>query len=122
MSAACPQNVAAGGGIDYALTDNNGLCQLAITLPNNISQSLTPKSFIPSIFDLNPFGGAVVGPVAVTQPSIDLHQRTSDSPQWSFRIQHQMAKDMVVEAGYLGTMGIKLQQNVGAGSRPAGCF
>ena len=121
MSAACPQNVAAGGGIDYALTDNNGLYG-SPSRCNNISQSLTPKSFIPSIFDLNPFGGAVVGPVAVTQPSIDLHQRTSDSPQWSFRIQHQMAKDMVVEAGYLGTMGIKLQQNVGAGSRPAGCF
>jgi hypothetical protein len=104
--------IRAGAGIYYATTDNNGLYQLAITLPNNISQSLTANNFIPSIFDFNPFGGAVVGPVAVTQPSIDLHQRTSYSPQWSFTIQRELARDMVLEAGYLGTLGIKLQQNV----------
>ena len=98
--------IRAGGGIYYALTDNNGLYRLAITLPSNISQSLTPNSFIPGIFNFNPFGGAVVGPVAVTQPSIDLHLRTSYSPQWSFSIQHQFAKDMVVGTGYLGTPGI----------------
>ncbi len=104
--------VRAGGGIYYATTDNNGLYQLAITLPNNISQSLTPNAFIPSIFNFNPFGGAVVGPVAVTQPSLDLHQRTSYSPQWSLSIQRELARDVVIEAGYLGTLGIKLQQNV----------
>jgi hypothetical protein len=104
--------IRAGGGVYYASTDNNGLYQLAITLPNNISQSLTPNNFIPSIFNFNPFGGAVVGPVAVTQPSIDLHQRTSYSPQWSFSVQREIAKDMLVEAGYLGTLGVKLQQNV----------
>jgi hypothetical protein len=104
--------VRAGGGIYYATTDNNGLYQLAITLPNNISQSLTPNAFIPSIFNFNPFGGAVVGPVAVTQPSLDLHQRTSYSPQWSLSIQRELSRDMVVEAGYLGTLGVKLQQNV----------
>jgi hypothetical protein len=104
--------IRAGGGIYYATTDNNGLYQLAITLPNNISQSLTPNAFIPSIFNFNPFGGAIVGPVAVTQPSLDLHQRTSYSPQWSLSIQRELTNDMVVEAGYLATLGVKLQQNV----------
>jgi hypothetical protein len=104
--------IRAGGGIYYASTDNNGLYQLAITLPNNISQSLTPNAFIPSIFNFNPFGGAVVGPVAVTQPSLDLHQRTSYSPQWSLSIQRELRSDLVVEAGYLATLGVKLQQNV----------
>jgi hypothetical protein len=104
--------IRAGGGIYYASTDNNGLYQLAITLPNNISQSLTPNAFIPSIFNFNPFGGAVVGPVAVTQPSLDLHQRTSYSPQWTFSVQREIARDSVIEAGYLATLGIKLQQNV----------
>ena len=105
--------VRAGGGIYYASTDNNGLYQLAITLPNNISQSLTANNFIPSITNFNPFGAsAVVGPVAVTQPSLDLHQRTSYSPQWALSIQRELGRDMVVEVGYLGTLGIKLQQNV----------
>jgi hypothetical protein len=104
--------IRAGGGVYFATTDNNGLYQLAITLPNNLSQSLTPNAFVPSIFNFNPFGGAVVGPVAVTQPSLDLHQRTSYSPQFSFSIQHELSSDMVVEAGYLATLGVKLQQNV----------
>ncbi|HKA00456.1 MAG TPA: hypothetical protein VKE70_28285, partial [Candidatus Solibacter sp.] len=104
--------VRAGAGVYYASTDNNGLYQLAITLPNNISQSLTPNAFVPSIFNFNPFGGAVVGPVAVTQPALDLHQRTSYSPQWSFSVQRELAKDLAVEVGYLATLGVKLQQNV----------
>jgi hypothetical protein len=64
------------------------------------------------VSDFNPFGGAVVGPVAVTQPSLDLRQRTSYSPQWSLSIQHELHADMIVELGYLATLGIKLQQNV----------
>ena len=105
--------VRAGGGIYYATTDNNGLYQLAITLPNNISQSLTANNFVPSITNFNPFGSsAVVGPVAVTQPSLDLNQRTSYSPQWALSIQRELARDMMAEVGYLGTLGIKLQQNV----------
>jgi len=48
----------------------------------------------------------------VTQPSIDLHQRSSYSAQWTLTVQRELASDMVVEAGYLGTLGVKLQQNV----------
>jgi len=104
--------IRAGGGIYYAGTDNNGLYQMAITLPNNISQSLTASNFIPSISINNPFTGLIVGPTPVTQPSIDLHQRTSYSPQWSFTIQRELARDQMIEVGYLATLGIKLQQNV----------
>jgi hypothetical protein len=104
--------IRAGGGIYYATTDNNGLYQLAITLPKNISQSLTASNFIPTIANFNPFSGAVVGPSAVTQPSLDLRQRTSYSPQWSLSIQRELGRNMMAEIGYLGTMGVKLQQNV----------
>jgi hypothetical protein len=104
--------IRAGAGIYYAATDNNGIYQMAITLPNNISQSLTASNFIPAISINNPFTGLVVGPTAVTQPSIDLHERTSYAPQWSFTIQRELARDMMIEVGYLATLGIKLQQNV----------
>lgn len=104
--------VRAGGGIYYASTDNNGLYNLAAALPNNISQSLTANNFVPSLTVSNAFTGLVVGPTAVSQPSIDLHQRTSYSPQWSLSVQRELSQNTVVEVGYLGTMGIKLQQNV----------
>ena len=85
---------------------------MAIPRPKNLSQSLPANYFGPSIPNFTPFSGAVVGPSAVTQPSIDLHQRNSYSPQWSFTVQREVAKDVLVEIGYLGTLGIKLQQNV----------
>jgi len=54
--------IRAGASIYYASTDNNGLYQLAITLPKNISQSLTATNFVPSLTIANPFSGLVVGP------------------------------------------------------------
>src|SRR5262249_3636929 len=53
-----------------------------------------------------------VGTIALSQAGLDLHQRTSYSPQVSLSIQREVAKSTVVEATYQGTFGIKLQQNV----------
>ena len=56
---------------------------------------------------------ATVGPSSsVNLYSLDLNQRTSYAIQMSASIQHQIGKDGVVEIGYLGTLGLKLQQNV----------
>jgi hypothetical protein len=106
--------VRAGGGIFYALTDFNGLLQLARGLPVNISQNLNAASnFIPSFRGFDIFGSsAEVGRIALSQAGLDLFQRTSYSPQVSFSIQREVAANTVVEASYLGTFGIKLQQNV----------
>lgn len=106
--------IRAGGGIFYALTDYNGLLQLARGLPTNISQNLNAASnFVPSFRGFDIFGpSAQVGTVALSQAGIDLYQRTSYSPQVSFSIQHEVAKNTLVEATYLGTFGIRLQQNV----------
>jgi hypothetical protein len=106
--------VRAGGGIFYALTDFNGLLQLARGLPVNISQNLNaPSNFVPSFRGFDIFGpSAEVGRIALSQAGLDLYQRTSYSPQISFSIQREVAKNTVFEATYLGTFGIKLQQNV----------
>jgi hypothetical protein len=104
--------VRAGGGVYYATTDNNGLYNLAAALPDNISQSLTANNFVPTLSVGNAFTGLVVGPTAVSQPSIDLHQRNSYAPQFSLTVQRELSKNMIVEAGYLATLGVKLQQNV----------
>ncbi len=103
-----------GGGIFYANTDFNGLLQLARGLPTNISQNLNAASnFVPSFRNFDIFGpSATVGTIALSQASLDLYQRTSYSPQVSFSIQRQLTANSLIEASYLGTFGIKLQQNV----------
>jgi hypothetical protein len=102
----------AGAGLFYAATDANPLFRLAATLPGNIAQTLTSNSFIPQFKGFDIFGPAVVGPEQIQQAGIDLFQRTSYSAQYTFSAQHELARGMVLEAGYLGTMGIKLEQNV----------
>lgn len=106
--------IRAGGGIFYANTDFNGLLQLARGLPTNVSQNLNaPSNFVPSFRGFDIFGpSAEVGRIAVSQASLDLFQRTSYSPQVSFSIQREITPNSVLEASYLGTWGIKLQQNV----------
>ncbi len=103
-----------GGGIFYALVDNNGFLQLARGLPTNISQNLNAASnFVPSFRGFDIFGSsAEVGKVALSQATLDLFQRTSYSPQVSFAVEREITKNTVVEASYLMTLGIKLQQNV----------
>jgi len=107
-------SVRAGGGIFYATTDFNGLLQLARGLPTNISQNLSAaSSFVPSFQGFDIFGAsAEVGSIALSQAGLDIHQRTSYSPQVSLSIQREIARNMVAEVTYQGTFGIKLQQNV----------
>lgn len=106
--------IRAGGGIFYALTDFNGFLQLARSLPTNIQQNLNAAStFVPSFRGFDIFGSsAQVGGTALTAAGLDLRQRTSYSPQVSFSVQRELMKDTIVEASYLVTLGIKLQQNV----------
>jgi Carboxypeptidase regulatory-like domain/TonB dependent receptor len=111
--AANPKTVIkAGGGVFYANNDDNPLFRLAAGLPDNIAQTLSSDNFIPQYHNLNPFGANVVGPVQIQAAGIDLHQRTSYSLQWNFSVQRELSRNMVLEAGYLATLGIKLEQNV----------
>ncbi len=102
----------AGAGLFYAATDANPLFRLAAVLPGNIAQTLTSNAFIPQFRGFDIFGPAVVGPQQIQQAGIDLFQRTSYSGQYTFSVQRELARGAVLETGYLGTMGIKLEQNV----------
>jgi hypothetical protein len=105
-----------GAGIYYSLTDFSSISRLTNSLPANIAQTLTNSTFAPtyqgygtSVFPAN----VVVGPsLSVNLYSLDLHQRTSYAVQMSSSVQHQVGKNGVIEIGYLGTLGLKLQQNV----------
>jgi Carboxypeptidase regulatory-like domain/TonB dependent receptor/TonB-dependent Receptor Plug Domain len=110
----------AGGGIFYDLTDLNPLFRLAAGLPDNIAQTLTSNNFTPQYRGFDVFGPNVVGPSQLQGAGIDLNERTSYSMQWNANLQRELAKDLVVEAGYIGTMGLKLEQNVQPNNAPPG--
>jgi hypothetical protein len=104
--------IRSGAGVFYAANDMNPLFRLAAGLPTNVAQTLTSNNFIPQYRGYDIFGSAVVGPSQIQQAGIDLRQRSSYSLQWTFTIQRELAHRMIVEAGYLATLGIKLEQNV----------
>ncbi|PWT96840.1 MAG: hypothetical protein C5B51_32435 [Terriglobia bacterium] len=104
--------IRAGGGIYYGTQDGNTLLKLAQSLPTTYNQTLTFNAYIPQNPNLNVFGPVVVGGQAIQAASIDPHQGTTYSPQWSFNVQRSLAPNLVLEAGYLGTGGIHLEQNV----------
>jgi hypothetical protein len=114
---ASPQTVfRMGAGIYYSLTDFSSVSRLTNSLPATISQTLSTTSFAPTY---QGYGSVVFPPSVVVGPSssinlysIDLNQRTSYAIQMSGSIQHQIGRNGMIEIGYLGTLGLKLQQNV----------
>jgi Carboxypeptidase regulatory-like domain/TonB dependent receptor len=104
--------IRSGGGFFYVNSDANPLFRLAAGLPNNLAQTLTIGNYSPATQGFNIFGPAILGPAQIQAAGIDLHQRTSYSMQWNFSIQRELAKNMVLEVGYLATLGLKLEQNV----------
>jgi hypothetical protein len=104
--------IRAGGGIYYGTQDDNTLLKLAQSLPTTYAQTLTFNAYVPQNPNLNVFTAAVVGTQAINAASIDPHQGTPYSPQWSLNIQREISRDAVVEIGYLGSAGVHLEQNV----------
>jgi hypothetical protein len=105
-----------GAGIYYSLTDFSSISRLTNSLPANIAQTLTNSTFAPSY---QGYGASVFPPSVIIGPSVsvnlyslDMNQRTSYAIQMSSSIQHQIGRSGVIEIGYLGTLGLKLQQNV----------
>ena len=75
-------------------------------------QTLTSNNFVPQFRGFDIFGPAVVGPAQIQQAGIDINQRTSYSLQWTLTVQRELAHKIVLEAGYMASLGLKLEQNV----------
>jgi hypothetical protein len=104
--------IRAGAGIYYGTQDDNTLLKLAQSLPTTYNQTLTFNAYVPSVTLANVFAPAVVGSASIQAAAIDPHQGTPYSPQWSFNVQRTLAKNFVLEVGYLGNAGVHLEQNV----------
>jgi hypothetical protein len=112
---AAPKTVVrAGAGMYYSLTDDSSVSRLTNSLPASLTQTVPGDAFNLSFIGYeNLFPTAVaIGPgTPVNLYSIMLDQRTSYAMQFSASIQREIGKDTVLEVGYVGTMGRKLQQN-----------
>ena len=104
--------IRAGAGVYYAASDFNPLFRLAAGLPDNLIQTLTSNNFVPQYRGFDIFGPAVVGPAQIQQAGIDINQRTSYSLQWTFTVQREVRGKVAFEAGYMASLGLKLEQNV----------
>jgi hypothetical protein len=104
--------IRAGGGIYYGTQDANTLLKVAQSLPTTYNQTLTFNAYVPQNPNLSVFAPAIVGNQAIQAGALDPHQGTPYSPQWSFNIQRALTANTVLEAGYLGSSGIHLEQNV----------
>jgi hypothetical protein len=103
-----------GAGIFYSLTDFASISRLTKSLPANIAETLSSVTFAPTYrgFNLFPPSLAIAPSTSVNLYSLDPHQRTSYAIQMSASVQHEIGRNVVIEVGYTGTLGIKLQQNV----------
>jgi hypothetical protein len=103
-----------GGGIYYSLTDFSSISRLTNSIPANIAQTLSSVTFAPTYQGFNLFPPSLaIGPAtSVNLYSLDPNQRTSYAIQMSSSVQRQVGHNGVIELGYTGTLGIKLQQNV----------
>ena len=104
--------IRAGGGIYYGTQDGNTLLKMAQTLPTTYAQTLTENAYVPSVNIGNVFTPAIVGTASVQAAAIDPHQGTPYTPEWSFNIQRSLGNDTMIQIGYLGTVGVHLEQNV----------
>jgi hypothetical protein len=97
----------AGAGVFHALnTGGATLVSMTSTVPyfvnaTVISSNTTPQLFLSELF---PTPDRVAGAVTSRQ---DLNRRTGYIYQYNFNVQHQMRRDLLLEAGYLGNTGHK---------------
>jgi hypothetical protein len=104
--------VRAGAGMFYANTDADPLFRLAASLPANIAQTLNSDNYIPRFDGFDVFGSTFVGQAQLQAAGIDKNQKTSYTVQGSLSVQYELKKGVVIETGYIGTLGLKLEQNV----------
>jgi hypothetical protein len=104
----------AGAGIYYSLTDFSSISRLTNSIPANVASTLSSVTFAPTYQGFNLFSPSLaIGPsTSVNLYSLDPNQRTSYAIQMSASAQRQIGRNGVIEVGYTGTLGIKLQQNV----------
>ena len=87
-----------GAGGNYQIRDNTGVTAGADGSPNPVDPS-TGRPFLGNIAETFEFR------------AVDRNLRTPYVQQWNFGLQHEVVRDFLVEARYVGTKGTKLLQS-----------
>jgi hypothetical protein len=109
--------IRSGFGIYYVHDIGNGLFDVMRNPPFTLRRSETASTLVPTLSWNRPF--ALLGRPTLT-PAFQWGEPTSYVAQWSFGIQRELAPGMSLEAGYVGSAGIKLERTIFYNEAPAG--
>ncbi len=110
--------IRAAGGMFYA-TDNWNELQFMVIAPLYYgSQTLTSNPVTPSLSLQNLFPVATPGTSSSFPFSLDKYNQTPVVDQWNFDVQHTLARNWMIDVGYMGNRGNELPQrmNLDAGA------
>lgn len=97
-------------GVFYSQDIGNPFFDLARNVPRSVRAALSSDPIVPQIDMRSVFLGLTSGRSVLT-PTLtmtDPDYRTSYLQQWSFNVQRELAQDLTVEVGYIGSKGTKL--------------
>lgn len=111
--------IRAGYGVFYSYPDMNLWCNQVHNVPLVFPETLQSNNFLPSIagFDFSP---AVLGQTRVSFTALDPHGRTPYIQQASLTIERKIGGNTMVQVGYLGAWGKKLDRSRLANNAPPG--
>ncbi|HEV8132631.1 MAG TPA: carboxypeptidase regulatory-like domain-containing protein [Acidobacteriota bacterium] len=101
--------VRGGYGVFYGMDDMNTWCNQVHNVPLVFPETNQSDNFIPSIQGIG-FGPAILGKTVVSFTGLDPHARTSYIQQYSLTLERQLGKNDLVQLGYAGSVGRKLQR------------
>ena len=97
-------------GIFYTQDIGNPFFDLARNVPRNVRAALTSDPSTPQLDMKNLFSG-LAGNQSVLVPTLtmtDHHYPSGYLQQWTFNVQHEFRRDLVVEVGYVANKGTHL--------------
>ncbi len=111
-----------GYGIFYGADDGNTHFNHVRNVPNIIPQTNIVDQFTPSIFEIGFSTRARLGDPSIISSygALDVNMRTPYIQQFTLNVQQQFGKVWLVDAGYVGNIGMKLQRSRRFNNAPPG--
>jgi len=103
----------AGYGIFYGADDGNTYFNNVRAVPAIIPHTIQGDNYVPQIFEIGFSTKARLGDpnIRTTYGPIDINLRTGYVQQFGFNVQRQVTGTLMVDIGYAGTIGKKLQRS-----------
>ncbi len=111
-----------GYGIFYGADDGNTHFNHVRNVPNIIPQTNIVDQFTPAIFEIGFGTRARLGDPTIVSSfgAMDLNMRTPYVQQFTLNVQQQLGKAWLIDAGYVGNIGMKLQRSRRFNDAPPG--